>query len=274
MLKQVFSGLEQAAGVKAVVVKATPAVPATVTVEAIEQAPPIPDVALHRSIVFSGSFELLNAQWALDSGRTVDLRIVEEPGHDKVNPFKQYQRKRAGRVGQSFHAVIVADGDTRSAYDGPVMLAGWGDSSDKGQWVRWWLDEESALHPFAGFTRRSGMGLGKFFAAVVALTVEPGGCLQDAHETGGDKQPAPRKLSADAHLIVTSQRFGQWLEEKCEYTTRLHEEGRKWDAQTAKKYVKWKLKVESLSDLDRIEEKAEQFHKEFRIPYSKWNGRE
>lgn len=232
---------------------------------------------ISEAIVFKGGFELLDAKWSLDSGRTVEFRIVEEPGHDRINPFKQYQRRRNGRVGQSFYAGIVLDGADKATYSGDVMLAGWGDSHDKGQWVRFWLDPEASLHPFAGFTRRSTSSVGQLFAAAIVITIEPGGGLQVSEDAAaGDDHGGNRvrRLSSDAHLMVTGNFFRQWLEEKSDFTEALHRKGRTWDAVTSKKYVKWVLGIESLSDLDRMSDKADRFHKEFRIPFSKWNGKE
>ena len=89
--------------------------------------------------------------------------------------------------------------------------------------------------------------------------------------TGGAK---PRPLSSAAHLIVTSPRFIQWLNEKSDWTAKLHKQGRQWDAQTARNYVKHALGIESLSDLDRLPDRAEAFHEQFRKPYAKWDGRD
>ncbi len=224
----------------------------------------------NKNYAFRGAFELINAQWSLDFGRTVDFRILEEPGHDKVNAFKQYQRKRNGRVGQSFYAVIVPDGQTQPTYESDVMLAGWGDTSDKGQWVRFWLDEEAGLHPFSGFHRRTSGVVGQLFAAAINITTEPNGHPGDVPQS----KNKGRTLSQMAFLTITQARFKQWLEEKSEFTRKLHAQGRTWDANTVKAYVKWVLKIESLGDLDRVTEAAERFQKEFEQPFNKWSGRE
>lgn len=230
----------------------------------------IPDTSL---IAWQGAFELIDAQWSLGSGRTVDFRIIEVPGEDRINPFKQYQRKRGGRVGQCFYATIVRDGESIPTYTGDLMLAGWGDSSSKGQWASYWIDEDSNLHPFAGFTRRSTGVVGQTFAAAFVILTEPGGNI-DASAPAGRSIQAPRKLSADAHLMITGPFFRQWLEEKSEYTQALHQKGQTWTAETARRYVKWLLGIESLADLDRMAEKATMFHEKIRRPFAKWNGRE
>ena len=195
------------------------------------------------------------------------------PGADQVNPFKQYHRKRGGKAGQSFYATIVADGVEKPAYAGDIMLAGGGETFDKGQWITLWIDEDSSLHPFAGFTRRSAGAVGQKFAAVFVVTAEPGG---DAEPVTAAVQSAGsvRKLSQDAYLIVTGGFFCQWLEEKSEWTEKLHKAGRVWNADTAKSYVKHMLDIESLSDLDRDAEKAKLFHELVRKPFSQWRGRE
>jgi hypothetical protein len=151
-------------------------------------------------------------------------------------------------------------------FDDEVMLAGWRDSSDKGQWVRLWLDHDSVLHPFAGFNRRKGDQPGDYFACAFVATTEPG---------SGESidRPNQRKESQRAWLMINSQRFRQWLEERCEYTAVLERKGRRWDPETVKSYVKWKLKIESLSELDKHNGALERFDREFREPFVHWADR-
>jgi hypothetical protein len=213
----------------------------------------------------------MDARWSLESGRTVDLRLVESPGPDQVHPFKKFTRKRGGHAGQLFKASIVATDTGVFVYQDDVMLAGWGESHDKGQWVRFWLDEEADRHPFAGLSRRQTQELGQFLMVVLVAIDDEGKPVDLDME---DKliaiatHPKRRSLAQDAHLIIYGVQFQQWLREKNPHTA--HQE-RRWDGEDAKRWVKRFLGIESLSDLDRNAYAAQRFHKEIRIPFSQWN---
>lgn len=210
-------------------------------------------------IAWQGQVELLNAAWAIDVGRTVEFRIVEEPNHDGHHPFRAYQKRRGGKLGQRFHLTAVREGETVSTYDSDVMFAGWTDS-DRGRTIKFWIDEEASNHPFAGASKRSGQKLGTIYAAVFVA-------LQD-DEQPEVSEPKRRKLSQDAHLIITNGLFVDYLKE------RVHPpKGKEWNPELARRLVKYTLKVESLSDLDRDEEAAKRFHEEIRIPFLDWQGK-
>lgn len=215
--------------------------------------------------------ELLNARWDLDSGRTVEFRIVEQPGEDRVNPFKKCQKRRGGRVGQIFRSVVVTTDTQSITYDSEFMLCGWGESSNKGQWVSFWLDEDASLHPFAGFRRRSGDGLGRFFMVVLSVIDDEGRPTDIVVEQGIIRSNTPtakriiRRLSQDAHVIVTGDLFIQWLKEK------IHTE-KEWTPELSKKWAREKIGVESLSEIDTDKDKANKFHTLIRLPFSEWAG--
>jgi len=224
------------------------------------------------AIAWQGGFELLNADWSLGSGRTVEFRLVETPGAEVVeHPMRRYQRRRGGRMGQRFHGVLVADGMTRPAYDGELMLCAWTDS-DRGRSSKFWLDEEAGIHPLHGFDKRTAKAPGSMFAAVLVLIQDDGKVIDGEAE---ERLTKPRKrLSNDAHFMVTSALFIQYLTEHSGHTQILERKGLSWTPERAKAYVKTKLGIESLSDLDRDETVAEKFHEQIRRPYSRFAGRE
>lgn len=232
---------------------------------------------LGNHIAWAGECELLQASWSLDSGRMVEFRIVERPGPDRIHPFKEYTRRRGNHAGQLFE-LSVSDVDTqRIVYADGGMLAGWGESHDKGQWLKFWLDEEADRHPFAGCRRRSSAETGQMFmlAAVLLDTdgrpIDPGQERRmEIHET----HPKQRSPSQSIYLMVTGHRFVQYLKEKSDWTKRLARAGREWTPDLAKSYVKFRLKIESLSDLDRNPEKLKEFHQIIRRPFEKWAGYE
>lgn len=118
------------------------------------------------SNAFIGDVEILNAQWSLDSGRTVELRICGE-AYERIHPFKKYQQRRNGRVGTRFAAVFASHLTGQAWPTMEVMLMSWKDSSMNSQSVTFWLDNEPHIHPFAGCTRRKGNQVGDMFALVL-----------------------------------------------------------------------------------------------------------
>ena len=223
---------------------------------------------------FRGVVELLNARWSTDSGSIVELRLCEEPDDDRIHPFKKYQRRRGNRVGEIFKACIVEIDTGRIVYDGELMLAGWNDSSDKGQWVSFWLEENATIHPFHGFSRRTTEKLGCLFAVEIVVDNGPTarGGLGRRHAPMEPR--AKRPLSSTAHLLVTGQRFVQFLTEKSKDTKIIEANGAAWTPERAKKYVKKLIGLESLSELDYNPGKAEAFREQIIKPYERWSGRD
>lgn len=221
-----------------------------------------------KNTIYEGELELINAKWELDSGRTVELRIVEqEDMSERINPFKLYQKKRAGKLGQRFHAAIVAVGEVNPTYDGELMLAGWADT-EKGKTIKFWIDHEADAHPFAGYDRRSSTKVGQMFMAVLVELQDDGAAVDKEAE----ERTAPRRLSKDAHFIVTGELFQQYLKERTDIEVKLRKRGKVLDANTAKQYVRSMLGIESLKDLDTRADLASRFHEEIRKPFAKWGG--
>jgi hypothetical protein len=239
-------------------------------------------------IAYQGPVELINAQWSLDTGRTVELRLAGD-AYTRLHPFKRFQQRRNGRMGTRFRcAVANPDDGNRIAFASEVMLAGWKDSSYGGQSFTLWLDEEADRHPFAGFGRRKNGTPGQMF--IIALVEiddndEAVGQQQRerAHGSGGvpatigapgtavARTGAPpargRKLSSVAHLIVTSPMFVRYLQE-----TRPNLA--KWTPELARRWVKGEINVESLSQLDRESAAAKRFEEQIRKPYARWSEQE
>lgn len=190
-----------------------------------------------------------------------------------MNPFKQFVRRRNGKVGQRFMAAIVPVGFDEPAYSGEVMLAGWADT-EKGKTARFWLDEEADRHPFAGYDKRSSKPGSLFMGAFRLLNDDQ--TNGDATEQA-EQQQVGRRLSSQIHLMVTSPLFCQFLTERNSKTANLQAQGLRWDSMhngemMSKAFVKRFLGIESLADLDRDAPKAERFHEVFRKRFLKWSG--
>jgi hypothetical protein len=221
-----------------------------------------------RKVAYQAEFELLNAAWDLKSGRTVELRIVEKPGEDLAHPFKKYQKRRGGRVGSRFHAVFTF-GDT-VVYDDEAMLASWGEGSEKGLYVKFWLDEEALSHPFAGFQGRAGKNVGNVFCGVFVEIDDD----QSAIDQGArDRLENKAKLSSYAYRLARlTPTFLRWLDEKVPKPR----DDFNWSADMAHSFIRVQCSpkpgkpLESLADLDIIPEAAKLFHERVRLPYYAW----
>lgn len=202
--------------------------------------------------------------------------MVEDAKTERhVNPFKDYQKRRNGKVGQRFHATF-ADIDTGNiTYDSEVMLCGWADT-ERGKTVKLWLDEEADRHPFCGYHKRSSTGTGSFFIGLFVLIDCDGKPIDEKQEERA--QGGGRRLSSQIHLMITSDLFVRFMTERSKKTATLTKQGLAWDSlhkgeMMTKAYIKSFLKIESLADLDRDESKAKQFHEVFRKPFSNWSGK-
>lgn len=196
------------------------------------------------------------------------IESADTEGH--VNPFKEYQKRRNGKVGQRFHGAIVEIDTQQSLYDGELMLAGWADT-EKGKTVKFWIDEEASTHPFAGCKKRTGSDVGTFMMGVLVLLNCDQQPLAEEIESRG------RSLSSQIHLMITGPLFVAFMTERSQRTEFLHSKGLRWDSMykgemMTKAYVKSFLKIESLSVLDHDKEKAELFHKVFREKFARWSG--
>lgn len=229
-------------------------------------------------IAYNGELELMNAKWELSSGRTVEFRLIETSmTEDDLNPFKEYQKRRNGHVGQRFHAAIVPVGAEIPAYDGEAMLAGWADT-ERGKTVKFWLDHEATTHPFAGFNKRTASGTGTLFMGALVVLNCDGSAIDQHQQAVAEGRPAPaRKLSSQVHLMVTSPLFCQFLTERSKKTATIHSKGLTWSSMhkgemMSRAYVKSVLGIESLSVLDKDPAMADKFHNTFRRPFARWNG--
>lgn len=228
----------------------------------------VPDVSEHPSqsrerageflIAFGGQVELINARWDLESGRTVDFRIAGD-GYDRIHPFKKFQRKRSGRMGSRFAAAIATEhGELMLNVE--VMLKGWTESATGGQQFSLWLDNEASLHPFAGHRHRKREEPGEMF---VVKMIE---INDDETPVQQEGQVRTRTVSQQAHLLVTGGMFVRYLKE-----TKSHVRS-DWDGQISKLYVKHKLNIESLGDLDKLPHKAREYREEILKPFERWQG--
>lgn len=214
------------------------------------------------TVVFQGELELADAKWSLGSGRTVDFWLPGELDLS-INPFKVYQKRRGGKVGQRFGAAIVPVGFAIPAYSGEVMLAAWSDN-EKGKTVRFWLDEEAGLHPFAGYNKRDAKNSGQRFMAALQVINDDETIADPEREEELQKPRKPRTRSQEVHLIVTGHRFMQYL---------LHT-GADLEERSPKQFVKECLGLQSLSQLDGDDALYGEWTEGIWKPFSTWAQRD
>jgi hypothetical protein len=190
----------------------------------------------------------------------VDFRIAGD-GFERMHPFKRFQRKRSGRLGARF-AAAICDSMGVVRLNAEVMLKGWTESATGGQQVSLWLDDESSLHPFAGCRHRKREEPGEMFKLSLIELQEDN--TPDPVQREG--QVRTRTVSQQAHLLVTGPMFTRYMNET---KSHIRED---WDSSLSKLWVKNRLDIESLSMLDKIPAKAQEYREQIVKPFERWQG--
>lgn len=226
-------------------------------------------------IAYTGGFELLDAKWDLNAGRTVKFRLMEEPGKPiLMHPFLSFTRRRGGRVGTRFQMVMTVIGKDEPMFNGELMLMSGGQPLGQGFWVSFWLDEESHHHPFAGYRGRKGDRPGDMFSAAfvelddddTAIDQDKRAKVEDAHARAG------QKLSQYCYLLCHNEMFILYLEERAlvnDKARSIH-----WWAKDDRvaRWVRWRCEIESRAELDTNKKAATIFHEQIREPYADWRN--
>jgi hypothetical protein len=228
-------------------------------------------------VAHQGMMELLDAKWELNSGRTVKLRIVDNPEAPLiVNPFTQFVRRRGNRVGTRFEAAFVRYGEGRPFFKGEMMLAGGGQPLGQGMWVKFWLDDESDHHPFAGCAGRKGVQPGDLFG-VVMVELDDDDVVIDQAKRRRVEGKSGGALARFAALLCSNQLFLQYLSEKMpvglDPSHPVSRSAEWWGTEDrAARWIRWMCSIESRAELDNNAKAAEMFHERIRRPYSEWRG--
>lgn len=137
-----------------------------------------------------------------------------------------------------------------------VMFAGWQDHHAQGPRIVFWLPDDADLEQFRALTVKKGRTAGHRFMMVLA-------------EIGDDEKPVPedpmkkRHLSSEAHLLVTGTMFKR-------YVISLRPDATDWDTEKVRRWVKHKIEVESLSELDSDPAAAKRYDAIIRRPFAEW----
>ncbi len=227
-------------------------------------------------VAHQGMMELIDAKWELHSGRTVKLRIVNNPEAPLiVNPFGAFVRRRGNRVGTRFNAVFVRYGAGTPFFQGELMLAGGGHPLGQGMWVKFWLDDEESNHPFAGCMGRKGDHPGDLFAVVMVELDDDDMAIDQAKRARLEKGVKGGELARYSALLCTNELFLQYLSEKelVGLPSPISRPPSWWGTDDrAARWIRWACGVESRAELDNNPKAAEIFHERIRRPYSEWRS--
>lgn len=226
-------------------------------------------------VAYTGGFELLDAKWDLNHGRTVKFRLMEEPGRPiLMHPFASFTRRRGGRVGTRFQMVMTRNGSEEPMFNGEVMLMSGGQPLGQGFWVSFWLDDEADHHPFAGYRGRRGDTPGETFSAAFVelddddepIHQDKRGRVEEAHARAG------QKLSQYCYLLCNNEMFLQYLSERAMVNGKQYTAAWWAEKNRSARWIRWKCAIESRSELDTNTTAARIFHEEIREPYADWRN--
>jgi hypothetical protein len=215
-------------------------------------------------VAFKGELEFVEARWTDRDGHLTKFAIVDWMD-EASNPFKVFTKRRGGKAGTRFRAVMKpVEEDGSDGYDGEVMLAGWSDSPAGGLTVTFWCEPGEGVHPFETCRRRSKSAPGTSF--VVAL-VELGDDDQPVDQTRRERFEAAQghRLSRLAAQLCRREDFWQFLTE-----VTLAGAGIIDHEAEAAALLRASLKIDSRAELDTNPEAAKVFHRQFREPFIEW----
>lgn len=225
-----------------------------------------------RHIAFHGRVELLNATWDLKSGYMVEFEILGIL-EGRANPFKQFTKRRKNKAGSIFKANIQ-DNQNNFVYADDLMLAAWGDSSTKGQTVKFWIPQTEGEHCFSTYAFKTASESG-FTGLITLVEINDDGSIID-QEAVVRAEKAP-KVKPRARLSYTAVAMGKHSEFEaftkawfCQTLTDKRFSEIKSVEERNKLVIYLVCGIKSRSELDSDERAAEAFHFKIRKPFSKW----
>ncbi len=144
----------------------------------------------------------------------------------------------------------------KTTYEGEMQLMNWGESSNSGAWVKFWIPPEG-LELFRDLRTKSGKIAGH---RMMAVLVEIGDDEQPVQrEEVKDEKPKGGELARMAGVFCKRPDF--WA-----FTKTIGEE----DATTC---IYQTCGIESRVELDHNPIAANKFHELFRKPFNEWRGK-
>lgn len=117
------------------------------------------------------------------------------------------------------------------AFQGDVMLMGWGDSNTRGRTVTFQLSDDGDSHPFREATVKSGKKAGQRYVMVLV-------------EVDDNEEIKPRTPSQVAFLLCRDEQFWHWINEHSFANASSEEEARAFVCETCKVSSRSKLDTE------------------------------
>lgn len=144
----------------------------------------------------------------------------------------------------------------KTTYEGEMQLMNWGESSNSGAWVKFWIPPEG-LESFRDLRTKSGKIAGHRMMAVLV-------------EIGDDEQPVQREEVKEEKL--KGGELARMAGVFCKDLTFLsfanvHSENE------AKIMICHTCGIESRAELDHNPIAANKFHELFRKPFNEWRGK-
>jgi hypothetical protein len=204
--------------------------------------------------------------WNDEAGSTVTFKLPMQGMEEQRNPFERYTKRRKGRAGTRFYMIVTTvESQPQTLYDDEVMLAGWNDSQSKGHTVKFWISNDIMGHPFEGISRKQELAIA---LAEMDDDNEPiDQRVRDRVEQAGIK-PSQR-VSYVAAMLCKSPMFHAWLGHDEWVKQQAREVPADWE-DIATRWLYRHLQIDSRSELDSDETKAEKFHNTIRRPYLSW----
>lgn len=231
----------------------------------------IDDVVSHSSVAqkvaYAGEVEFLKAAEDDSAGRTVRLRLIQDPG--AAHPFSKFTRKRRAQLGTRFHVAFAQiDGPHETMLE--MALLNWA-SNPQGQNVTLQLNSEAERHPFIWCKRGSKDASGTRWM-ITAVEIDDSEQLieQERRERAerAERTGNRQTLSNVARLLTKNPTFWRWITEidGVEFLegTGIHT-AEKANTEKADTWLKQTLGISSKSDLDgdgpETTQKVVMFHK-------------
>jgi len=229
-------------------------------------------------VAWRGELVLAAATWSDKDGHKVKFKVVG--GREGPNPFKYFTKRRKGKAGTRFNAVMVKvfDPPAKTAEDlsrgvqevqCELMLANWSDSSTAGHAVEFWCPPpDRGMHVFEGFER----GKDSFMVALAELDDDDEPIDQKARarvEAAAAKPTEPENGSQGPHR--RQQRLSQVAALMC-----MNPDFKRWiqsehpDVKDPAQWMRDRLQIESRAELDSNDKVAFNFHEVIRKPFAQW----
>ena len=145
----------------------------------------------------------------------------------------------------------------KTTYEGEMQLMNWGESSNSGAWVKFWIPPEG-LESFRDLKTKSGKIAGH---RVMAVLVEIGDDELPVRreEVTPKVKPKGGELARMAGVFCNDEEFREMI------NVNNSEEARSW--------ICLSCEIESRAELDHDPIAANKFHELFRKPFNEWLGK-